>query len=112
MFLKTIDGRTYAFRVYWDAATPGTHYWMIVEMTPQPDMASVSSEPIPEEAISRIHRLLERYTGFPNVPAPDRWTETGALRFRVHLTRTPRGTRPRTASNWIKLLEKAIQTEL
>jgi len=37
MFVKRIDGRDYAFRMYWDAATPGPHYWMVVEAEPQPE---------------------------------------------------------------------------
>ena len=112
MFVKRIDGRGYVFRLYWDAPTPGPHYWMIVEMTPEPEAAPFPSEPISEEAVSKVHHLLEKCSGFPNVPAPEYQEERGIVRFRVRLTRAPDGTRPRKASDWMKVLERAIQVEL
>jgi len=112
MFVKRIDGRGYVFRLYWDAAAPGSHYWIVVEATPEPEATPFPSEPIPEEVVSKVHRLLEKWSGFPNVPAPEHQEEENIVRFRVRLTRTPNGARPRKASDWMKALEKAIQVEL
>jgi len=112
MFVKRIDGRDYVFGMHWDAATPGSHYWIVVETASQPEATPFPSEPIPEEVFNRIHSLLEKHAGFPNVPAPEYQEERRIVRFRVRLARTPDGARPRKASDWMKALERAIQVEL
>jgi len=112
MFIKRIDGRDYVFRMYWDAATPGSHYWMIVEATPEPEADVHAWEPIPEDVANKIHVVLEKYAGFPNVPAPTYEVEKKIVRFKVRLPRMPNGARPRRASDWMKGLERAIQIEL
>lgn len=112
MFVKRIDGRDYTFRMHWDAATPGSHYWMIVETTANPEADLLPSEPMPEDVINNIHVVLEKYAGFPNVPAPVYEDERKIVRFRIRLTRTPNGAHPRGASDWMKGLERAIQVEL
>ena len=111
MFVKRIDGKDYTFRMYWDAATPGPYYWMIVEATLKPEIDQ-TSEAIPEEVVNRTHQLLEKHAGFPNVPAPVYEAERKVVRFKIRLIRTPDGARPRRASDWIKSLERAIQVEL
>lgn len=112
MFVKRIDGRDYVFRMYWDAATPGSQYWMIVEATPKPEADLAPSESIPEDVVNRVHNVLERNAGFPNVPGPAYEDERKVVRFKIRLTRTPDGTRPRRASDWMKGLERSIQVEL
>jgi len=67
---------------------------------------------MPEEAVSKLHRLLEKYAGFPNVPAPIYEDEGKTIRFKVRMVRTPNGAHPRSTSDWMKVLERAIQVEL
>lgn len=112
MLLKRIDGREYTFRMHWDAATPGSHYWIVVEATPEPETDLLPTESIPEDVVNKIHVALEKRAGFPNVPAPVYEGERKIVRFKIRLRRTPNGARPRRASEWMKDLERTIQVEL
>jgi hypothetical protein len=111
MFAKQIDGQDYSFRMYWDAATPGPFYYMVVEVSPQeePDYRPV---PMPEEVLSKIQLALERSAGFPNVPAPVYEEDGRTVRFKVRLPRVPDGSRPIRALDWIRILERAIKIRL
>ena len=110
MFVKQVDGQDYSFRIHWDAATSGPYYWIVVDVTPHSEYAGT---PLGEKAITKIHSLLEKRAGFPNVPGPTYEDGGKTARFKIRTSRVPRGgKRARKASDWIKLLEKAIQTEL
>lgn len=107
MFTRQIDGQDYSFRIYWDAGTPGPFYYMVVEVASQEELDCNWS--VPEEVVSRIQLALERSAGFPNVPAPAYEENGRTVRFKVRLPRVPHGSRPVRASDWTKILERAIK---
>lgn len=112
MFAKQIDGQDYSFKMYWDAAEPGPFYYMVVEVIPQEEPDRSRPIPMPEEVLRKIHLALERSAGFPNVPAPVHEEDGKKVRFKVRLPRTPDGSRPIRALDWIAILERAIKIRL